>query len=97
MERSLREEARFVNPEVTRVLEQVFGKIDQLHLRGSGSAIFTIGPNQPLHTFKRARVFSSDTSIEEALLHPERTLGPQRWLTSSRAAVGGLSAMDSGT
>lgn len=76
MERSLREEARFVNPDVTRVLEQVFGKVDQLHLRGPGSAIFMIGPGQPLHTFKRARVFSSDTGVEEALLHPERSLGP---------------------
>jgi len=76
MERSLREEARFVNPAVTRVLEQVFGNVDQLHLRGSRSAIFTIGPGQPLHTFKRARVFSSDSSVEEALLHPERFLGP---------------------
>lgn len=76
MERSLRDDARFVNPVVTRVLEQVFGKVDQLRLRDSGSAIFTIGPGQPLHTFKRARVFSSDTSVEEALLHPERSLGP---------------------
>lgn len=76
MERSLRDEARFVNPAVTRVLEQVFGKVDQLHLHDSGSAIFVIGPGQPLHTFKRARVFSSDTRVEEALLHPELSLGP---------------------
>lgn len=76
MELSLRDQARFVNPVVTRVLEQVFGKVDQLSLRGSELAIFMIGPGQPLHTFKRARVFSSDTSVEEALLHPERSLGP---------------------
>lgn len=76
MERSLRDEARFVNPTVTRVLEQVFGAVDQLHLRDSKSAIFAIGPGQPLHTFIRARVFSSDVSVEEALLHPERSLGP---------------------
>ncbi|MGE8303322.1 MAG: RES family NAD+ phosphorylase [Pseudomonas kermanshahensis] len=76
MERSLCDEARFVNPTVMRVLEQVFGTVDQLHLRDSESAIFVIGPGQPLRTFKRARVFSSDHSVEEALLHPERSLGP---------------------
>ncbi|WNJ86964.1 RES domain-containing protein [Pseudomonas canadensis] len=76
MERSLSDEARFVNPTAARVLEQVFGGIEQLNIGHSTSAIITIGPGFPFDRFLRARVFSNDSAVSEALSHPERYLGP---------------------
>lgn len=75
MERSLQDEARFVNPTAARVLEQVFGGIEQLH-DGGASAIVTIGPGRSIDCFKRARVFPSHGAVAEALSHPELHLGP---------------------
>lgn len=76
MERSLRDEARFVNPTAARVLEEVFGGIEQLNIGGAASTILTIAPGQPLDRFQRARVFSNDEGVADALSHPERFLGP---------------------
>lgn len=76
MERSLRDEARYVNPTAARVLEEVFGGIEQLIVGGSASAILTIAPGPPLDRFQRARVFSNDAGVAEALSHPEKFLGP---------------------
>lgn len=74
MERSLRDEARFVNPTAARVLEEVFGGIEQLQIEGSAS-ILTIGQGLSIDRFKRARVFSNDDAVADALSHPERSLG----------------------
>ncbi|MHC8376454.1 RES family NAD+ phosphorylase [Pseudomonas sp. MDT1-16] len=76
MERSLRDEARFVNPLASRMLEKVFGSIDQFRAPDQSTAILTVGPNEPIRTFQRARVFSDADEMAKALLHPERHLGP---------------------
>ncbi|WP_213939606.1 RES family NAD+ phosphorylase [Pseudomonas sp. dw_612] len=76
MERSLHDEARFVNPEAVRILERVFGPIEELHTTDNSSPILTIGPGLPIHSFQRARVFSNDGDVEQAFKHPERSLGP---------------------
>ena len=76
MERSLRDEARFVNPFAAQVLEKVFGSIEQFFAADATTAILTVGPGQPIHTFQRARVFSDEEAMTKALLHPERHLGP---------------------
>lgn len=72
MERSLRDEARFVNPTAACVLEQVFGGIEQLNIGHSASAIITIGPGCSFDRILRARVFPNDSAVSEALSHPER-------------------------
>lgn len=73
MERSLRQEARLVNPTVARVLEEVFGEI-HADFADDGSRVIT---EIPLNTiFYRARVFQTIDSLETALVHPERNIGP---------------------
>lgn len=76
MERSLQHEARLVNPIVSRVLQNVFGPIEQLLGAGQGSAFVTAGPGRTIQFFQRARVFSDEDAIVKALKHPERHLGP---------------------
>ncbi len=76
MELSLQHEARLVNPQVGRVLEKVFGSIEQLRTLWQVSAVVTAGPGQPVESFQRARVFSSEGALEAALMHPEKFLGP---------------------
>lgn len=75
MECSLREEARLINPIASTVLEGVFGSVHFRSLGGS-CAIRTIGPGCPLTALQRARVFSSEEDVAEALSHPELYLGP---------------------
>lgn len=76
MERSLKGEARFVNPEASRILEKVFGPIEQLHTPDNSSAILSVGPGLAIQSFQRARVFPNDGDLKQALKHPERHLGP---------------------
>lgn len=70
----MRDEARFLNPIAARVLEEVFGGIEQLQIEGLAS-ILTICPGLPLDRFTRARVISNDDAVADALSHSERFLG----------------------
>ncbi|RQS26537.1 RES domain-containing protein [Burkholderia sp. Bp8995] len=76
MERSLREEARLVNPVVVQTLEKVFSGLLDDRTQNGESVIIEIGPERPVDTLFRARVFETQESLEHALQHPERELGP---------------------
>ncbi len=76
MERSLRHEARLVNPTVTNVLEEVFGGIHADTSTDGKLVVVTAGPKLAIDHLYRARVFQTIDAMEEALAHPERNLGP---------------------
>ncbi|WP_448816272.1 hypothetical protein, partial [Bacillus safensis] len=72
MERSLREEARLVNPAVVETLARVFGGIHDDRTEDGRGAILEVGPDRNIHTLFRARVFETEQAMERALEHPER-------------------------
>lgn len=76
MERSLQAEARLVNPKVTETLEKVFGPIQMHQTWRGGSVIVAVGPGAEINTLFRARVFQELETLEDALYHPAREIGP---------------------
>lgn len=76
MERSLREEARFVNPKVAETLEKVFGPIHTHQTWRGGGVVVTVGPGADIDALFRARVFQELDTLENALYHPAREIGP---------------------
>ncbi len=75
MESSLRTEARYLNPKVGQLMDQVFGGLAEHVAAGGSSVLVDAGPGTPISDLYRARVFQSEKSLEAALQHPERSLG----------------------
>lgn len=75
MEASLRNEARYLNPEAGRVLDSVFGEIHQDHTIEGIAVVADAGPGTSLRRLFRARVFQAEEPLEKAIAHPERLLG----------------------
>lgn len=76
MERSLRNQARFINPEASKMLESVFGPILDDRTHQGRDVIVECGPGYKIDKFFRARVFQTYSALEKALSHPERHIGP---------------------
>ncbi|MFK3844411.1 RES domain-containing protein [Stenotrophomonas sp. NPDC078853] len=76
MSESLKNEARMFNPDAVETLEMVFGTVGDDHTYYGQGVIQLAGPGMPLHRLHRARVLQSDESLEHALEHPARELGP---------------------
>jgi hypothetical protein len=76
MERSLREEARYLNPHAQRLLTSVLGGIHGDFDDNGKPVVIEAGPDLEIHRLVRARVFESEEAIAEALSHPARFLGP---------------------
>lgn len=76
MERSLKTEARLVNPKVSATLKKVFGPIRTHQTWDGDEAIVPLGDGTGTDTLYRARVFQELESLERALYHPAREVGP---------------------
>jgi hypothetical protein len=78
MEKSLRNEARIVNPQASATLKRVFGPLshDEPAEDGRLGAILEIGPKSGRDKIYRARVFLTTESLEKEMAHPERSIGP---------------------
>jgi RES domain len=76
MERSLKHEARYLNPEAARMLENMFGTVHDDRTREGQVVIVELGANCKIDTLYRARVFQTLAAMETALGHPERHIGP---------------------
>jgi hypothetical protein len=76
MEHSLKFESRLANPLVGSILTMVFDGIEDLRSVDDRSAIVIAGQGYPISSFQRGRVFQDEQSMEEALTHPEKHLGP---------------------
>jgi len=75
MNKSLQQEARYVNPAAMRVLESVLGNIDADHTDDGQPVVIVAGPDTALKMLFRARVFQLEQHLTEALCHPARLLG----------------------
>lgn len=76
MEDSLRNQARFINPEASKMLESVFGPILDDRTHQGRDVVVECGPGCKINKFFRARVFQTYGALEKALSHPERHIGP---------------------
>lgn len=76
MEKSLRNRARFINPEASKMLESVFGPLLDDRTHQGRDVIVECGPECEIDKFFRARVFQTYSALEKALSHPERHIGP---------------------
>lgn len=75
MEESLHSDVRFFNPKATLLLDKIFGEIADDRDSEGQPVIMPAGPEAPLGTLYRGRVFQTDESMASALRWPERFLG----------------------
>lgn len=75
MESSMRNQARFINPEASKMLESVFGPVLDDKTHQGKDVVVEIGPTCQINTLFRARVFQTTGALELALSHPERHIG----------------------
>jgi RES domain/HEPN/RES N-terminal domain 1 len=75
-ERSLKEEARFFSRTAIDHLRSVFCDLQGLGTRDGRSLIVDAGPETSHTSLYRARAFQSDKQLEEAIMRPDRELGP---------------------
>ena len=84
-EQALKTEARFFSRSAAQHLTAVFEGIDQMQTRDGRTLVVDAGPNTRYPEIYRARVFQSESHLEEALMRPDRHLGSP----PSAAAVAG--------
>ncbi len=75
MNRSLQEEARHLNPEASRLLEQILGAIEGDRTSEGRGVVVEAGPGTALSRLFRARVFQAESHLADALAHPAKLLG----------------------
>lgn len=75
MEESLHSDVRFFNPKATLLLDKIFREIADDRDSEGQPVIMPAGPEAPLGTLYRGRVFQTDESMASALRWPERFLG----------------------
>jgi antitoxin ChpS len=74
-EQALKTEARFFNRSAARHLTALFDGIDQMQTRDGRALVVDAGPNTGYPEIYRARVFRSESHLEEALTRPDQHLG----------------------
>lgn len=76
LQRSLVTEARLFNRGAQAIMEQVFSGIASHTTRDKRGVIREAGPSAELSAFYRARVIQDETVLKEAMIHPDREIGP---------------------
>lgn len=92
-EHALKTEARFFNRDGTELLTRVFGHIDQLRTKPRHPPVVLAGPKHRINQLYRARVFQSDSKLEEAICRPDLHIGapPARLSNAGRMNAKGIS------
>lgn len=92
-ENALKTEARFFNREGADLLASVFGNIDQLRTKPRHPPVVTAGAGHRIKHLFRARVFQSDSKLEEAIERPDLHVGapPARLSNAGRMNAKGIS------
>jgi RES domain-containing protein len=92
-ERALKSEARFFNRAGADMLAAVFDGIERLQTRPRYPAVVQAGPGRRINHLYRARVFQSDSKLEEAIGRPDLHLGspPSRLASAGRMNAKGIS------
>ena len=75
-EEILKTESRFFSETVMDTLENVFKELTAHRTRGGNSVILEAGPETDICSLYRARVFQSDSELNEALKRPDIHMGP---------------------
>lgn len=70
------EQARYFSPETRSFLRSLFGQLEGLKARDGRPVLVEAGPDQPVGSFFRARVFQDDPPFKRALASPAQELGP---------------------
>lgn len=89
LERSLKLQSRYFNPQADSLMARLFGRLEQLATHGGRSVVVEAGPEREITTFHRARAFHHDSELDEALKRPDLHLGPP---PASRAKAGRMNA-----
>lgn len=90
---SLRSEARFFSKSAEQHLASIFDQLEILETRDGRPVVLDAGPETSLREVFRARVFQDDSSLEDALMRPDRHLGPppSRLANAGRMNARGIS------
>lgn len=75
-ERSLKTETRFFSKQCTDQLSQIFADIESFRTTDNQAVVLHVVPGDENSNFFRARVFQSDSELEEALKRPDLSLSP---------------------
>jgi hypothetical protein len=75
-ERSLRTEARLFNKAARELFEEIFSGITQHVTRTGAPIVLAAGPGTTITEFFRARVFHPGRPVMDAVMHPDRSIGP---------------------
>ena len=88
-ERSLKTESRYFSQTGLAHLKSVFAGLDALKTSTGQALIVDAGPGTPFEAFYRARYFESGPKLEEAMMRPDRNIGPP---PTELAAAGRMNA-----
>lgn len=75
-ERSLKTESRYFSQTGLAHLKSVFAGLDTLQTLNGQPIIVDAGPGTAFEAFYRARYFESGDKLREAMMHPDRNIGP---------------------
>ena len=70
------DQARYFSPESRSFLNSLFCQLDGLRTSDGLPVLINAGPEQPINSFFRARVFQDDERLKRALAEPDQELGP---------------------
>lgn len=86
---NVEKEARYFSNSAKDFLDSIFGDIEDLKTRKDDYVIQTINPGDDMSVFFRGRTFQSEKRVEEAMVRPDRDIGPA---PSGLAAAGRMNA-----
>ncbi|WP_051881694.1 RES domain-containing protein [Chryseobacterium soli] len=72
----LKTESRFFSKKVNNILENIFNEIELMTTHDLQSVVTTIGPKDEIKSLYRSRTFFSSEKILDALVKPDKLLGP---------------------
>lgn len=92
-EAHLKSEARFFSTYAQAILDKIFGDIANYKKRDGTSVVIDAGPDTPVGTLYRARVFQSQDELTKALPRPDLNVGPPPFqhATAGRMNAHGIS------
>lgn len=92
-ENSLKFESRFFNKVGSDVLIKIFEGIGELRSRDKRPLVVEAGPDKPISSLFRARVFQNIRAVREAITCPDKEIGPppSRFASSGRMNAAGIS------
>lgn len=70
------EQSRYFSPDTRNILGSLFDQLAGLKTHDGRPVLIDAGPDQPINSFFRARVFQDNEPLKRALASPDQELGP---------------------